>query len=60
MKISNIKTGNKLKYKTFGELKEGDIFYWVVPTDKSIEDITYNITNIKKLNCQTVFWIFRT
>lgn len=56
MKISKISTGKRLeKPKTFGELDEGDLFYWVIPTDKSIDDITYKVVNKYNQSGKTVF-----
>lgn len=56
MRISKISTGKRLeKPKTFGELEEGDIFYWVIPTDKSIDDITYKVVHKYNQSANTVF-----
>lgn len=56
MRISKISTGKRLeKVKTFGELREGDTFYWVVPSDKSIEDITYKVLHKYNENASVLF-----
>lgn len=46
MKISNISTGRKLIYKTFGDLKPGDKMYFLTTGDISIDDITCTVKGL--------------
>lgn len=41
LRIADASTGNKLKYKTFGELKPGDKFYFVNNLIETIEEATW-------------------
>lgn len=47
MRISQASTGNKLKDKTFGEVKEGETIYWALYDTKDIENAIYIVKTIK-------------
>lgn len=47
LRLSTVKTGNKLKYKTFDELKEGDKLYFVNNLVETIEEATYTALDFK-------------
>lgn len=48
MKLSSISTGDKLKYKTFGELQPGDKMYWTCSAVDDIKNTAFTVTGKKK------------